>query len=710
VRPPSLPARLAGSLTLLLLASSAHAATTDRFSVVANGETVGHIIATQDGPTVDIDYAVSDNGRGPKHKEHLVLDASGTPSQWTIQGASLMGGPVSETLAWKDGVESWTSQADHGQVKAAAPRLYIGNDASPWALGLYAQLLAKAPGGTLDVLPRGRLKLEKIRRLTVGEGAQAIPVDAYVLSGVELTPELLLLDANGRLFAQLDNELVVREGYEGQSRALTELAEQLTLERLQAIQRRVAHAYDAPVRIRNVRLFDPKTEAIGQPVTLVVFRGRISTIEPSAADTAAHPDQVVIDGQGGTLVAGLHDMHAHNSLWSGPFYLAAGVTTTRDMGNVNPVLLDLTRRLDAGDVPGPHIIASGFIEGRSPYSARVGFIPDRLEEGLKDVDWYADRGYLQIKIYNSMNPDWVKPLAAEAHRLGLRTVGHVPAFTTADRMIEDGYDEITHINQLMLGWLLAPGEDTRTPLRLTAMARAADLDLTSAKVRHTIDLMKAHDTGLDTTAVIIERLMLSRAGEVADGDKPYLDHMPIGYQRFRMRSFVNFKDEAEKATYDKAFGKVMDTLALLHREGIRMWPGTDDATGFTVHRELELYNRIGMTPGEVLRVATFDCDQYLTRDQQYGSLERGKRADFFLVPGDPTKDISAVRQIRMVMKDGVIYYPSEIYAALGIRPFAPPPPLTLARPASGAIQTAAASAFSLSRNAFAADADEETPQ
>ena len=97
------------------------------------------------------------------------------------------------------------------------------------------------------------------------------------------------------------------------------------------------------------------------------------------------------------------------------------------------------------------------------------------------MHWYADRGYFQIKIYNSMNPDWVKPIADEAHALGHAVTGHVPAFTTPDRMIEDGYDEMTHINQLMLGWLLAPGEDTRTPLRLTAMARAADLDLAARR-------------------------------------------------------------------------------------------------------------------------------------------------------------------------------------------------------------------------------------
>jgi Amidohydrolase family len=684
----------------------AHATTTERFSILANGETVGHVVAIQNGQAVDIDYAVSDNGRGPKHKEHLVLNATGIPVEWSIEGNSLMGGSVSEHLTWKNGVESWVSQADKGEVNTPSPRLYIGNDASPWTVGLYAHVLAKTPGGELDVLPSGRLRLEKLRAVIVGEGPQKAQLEAYLLSGVDLTPEILLLDQHGRLFAHLSGSILVREGYEKQYQALKVLGESLTLERLQALQKKVAHAYESPIRIRNVHLFDPQTQTTGAPVSLVVFRGRITTVEPETG-APAHVDEVSIDGQGGTVVTGLHDMHSHNTLWSGPLYLAAGVTTTRDMGNENFMLLDLIKRLDAGELPGPHIIPSGFIEGRSPYSARVGFIPETLEEGLRDVHWYADRGYLQIKIYNSMNPEWVKPLAAEAHQLGLRTVGHVPAFTTPDRMIEDGYNEITHINQLMLGWLLAPGEDTRTPLRLTGLARAADLDLADAKVLHTIDLMKAHNTGLDTTAVIVERLMMSRAGQVAEGDSAYLDHVPIGYQRYRKRSFVNFKDDAEKVRYDKAFAKVLDTLALLHREGIRLWPGTDDATGFTVHRELELYAKLGMTPGEVLRVATFDCDQYLSRDQLYGSLQRGKRADFFLVPGDPSKDISAVRQIELVMKDGLIYYPKEIYAAFGIKPFGLPPPLTPASQPAGSAKTAAASAFALSRNAFGADGEDE---
>jgi hypothetical protein len=671
---------LAITLVSLSLSDGAFAQQTERFSLVAEKETVGHIVATHAARTVDIDYLVNDNGRGPKHKEHLVLDSSGFPIEWTIHGTSLMGGPVDESMTWQQGVERWTSQADSGEVPSQAPRLYIANDASPWSLGLYAGLLKRRPGGSIDALPAGTLKLQRIRQVALGSQgnphASAMELNAYVLSGIELTPAIVLLDRTDHLFAVLGGEpIVVRAGYESHSEELRALGESLTRELVEAIQKRTAHQYDEPIRIRNVHVFDPRAGSSGGLVSLVAFRGTITTIEAEPQGAPPRTDEFELDGEGGTVVAGLHDMHSHNTLWSGPFYLAAGVTTTRDMGNFNTFLLDLTKRLDEGELPGPHIIPSGFMEGRSPYSERRGLIPETLDEGLRDVHWYADRGYLQIKIYNSMNPEWVKPLAAQAHELGLRVVGHIPAFTSPDRMIEDGYDEVTHINQLMLGWLLAPGEDTRTPLRLTAMARAADLDLDSPKVRHTIELMKSHHTGLDTTAVILERLMLSRAGQIQEGDAPYLDHVPVGYQRYRKRTFVPFNSEEDKLRYTQAFAKLMQTLTLLHHEGIRLWPGTDDATGFTVHRELELYSKLGMSPSEVLRIATLDCDAYLSRDQKYGSLERGKRADLFLVSGDPTKDISAVRNIRLVMKDGVIYYPKELYESLAIKPFALPPPV-----------------------------------
>ena len=343
------------------------------------------------------------------------------------------------------------------------------------------------------------------------------------------------------------------------------------------------------------------------------------------------------------------------------------------MGNDNSFLLDLIEQINSGEIAGPRITPNGFLEGQSQYSARTGFIPTSLPEALRDVRWYADRGYFQIKIYNSMNPDWVKPIADEAHHLGMTVTGHIPAFDTPDRAIQDGYNEITHTNQLMLGWLLQPGEDTRTPLRLTAMARAATLDLSSPAVQNTVSLMKANHIVHDPTAVILERLMLSRAGTVQPGDIDYLDHMPIAYQRYHKRTFVPINNAAEDDTYRKAFAKVIDTLRMLHENGIRLLPGTDDGTGFTLHRELELYTIAGMTPAEALRAGTLLPEEYIGHASELGTIERGKVADFFLVAGDPTKDIRAIKFPRMVSKGDSIYFPSEIYQALSIKPFATPP-------------------------------------
>ncbi|WP_312597178.1 amidohydrolase family protein [Brevundimonas sp.] len=652
------------------LGATSAMAEVQRFAVISSGENVGHLFVDQVGDTVDVDYHVDNNGRGPKHKEHLVLGADGMPRLWTIEGVSLFGARVDERFEQGDGMLRWRSQADSGELPAPAPSLYIANDDSPWSLALYANVLKAAPEQSLDVTPGGRLTLTAVRSQAFGP--DALPVTLYRLTGLELQPGYVMLDDAGRMVAEFSgSQITVREGLEATAPELMRMTAALEGERIHALQTQLAHSFDAPVRIRNVRIFQPETGVLSALSSVTVFGDRIAAIVPEP-DTPTAGGDYEIDGQGGTLVPGLHDMHSHSTLQTGLFYLGAGVTSVRDMGNANGFLLNLTRDIDQGVAPGPRIVRDGMLEGRSSYSVRTGLLADTLGEALEDVRWYGQRGYRQIKIYNSLHPDWVAPVALEAHRLGMGVTGHVPAFVTPDQAIEAGYGEIAHINQLMLGWLLQPGEDSRTTLRLTAMARAADLDLDSLPVRRTLALMRVKGVALDTTAVALEVLMLSRAGEVPPSAVGYVDHMPIGYQRYRRRSFVDIDSPAVDQTYKAAFQKLLDTVKLLHDGGVQLLPGTDAGTGFTVHRELELYVKAGLTPAEALSLGTLRAEQYLGRDQSLGSIARGKLADLFLVPGDPTQDINAIRHIRMVMKGGVLYFPSEIHQALGIRPFADP--------------------------------------
>lgn len=647
----------------------------ERLVVVSNGEVVGRVIAETNGRTVNVDYMVDNNGRGPKIKERLALDAKGYPVEWAITGSSLFGADVDESYRWREGESSWTSQADSGAATAKLSPLYVGNDASPWSLGMYARALLDDPDRALDVLPSGRLELRELHGTTIGE--DQTPVTFYSLHGIGLSPQLIALDEFDRLFAEIGGRsAVIREGFETESKDLQALAREIETDRIKALQRDLAHEYEQPVRIDNVRIFDPETGEVGSPSSVLIADGRISSVDATAAD-GAEMAGVVIDGEGGTLVAGLYDMHAHNSMQSGLFYLAAGVTSTRDMGNDIALLPELRTAIESGELPGPRITPAGLIEARSPFSARIGVVAESLDEALEAVREYAEQGYFEIKTYNSMNTEWVEPIVAEARKSGLGVSGHVPAFMSPDEVISAGYDSIAHINQLMLGWLLEPDEDTRTPLRLTGMKRAVDLDLDSDKVQRTIRLMQEHGTAQDTTAIILERLMKSRAGEVQPGDAAYLDHMPIGYQRYRKRTFVPLNEPGDDAAYDAAFENLLRVIGLLHRSGIQLLIGTDDATGFSVHRELELYVLAGISPPETLALATLGAAKYLRQQDELGSIEPGKLADFILIDGDPTEDISAVRRIRLVSRGGTLYFPDEIYEGLGIRPFVGKPPLRL---------------------------------
>ena len=641
---------------------------TDSYVVIAAGEQVGYLHATRTGAQVEIDYDVDNNGRGPGNHQTLTLDENGIPLSWTIEGHSLFGDPVHETLTQSGGTLEWSSQSDSGSIAVSEPRLYIAADGSPWSAGLYVRAVLASGGDSLPVVPAGELTVEPVALDAPIEGLEDVTV--YRLTGLNLDASYVVMDEDLRLIANL-SAMTILEDYADLAPQLAELNSGFEVRHQEELQDQLAHHFDTPVVIRNVRLFDPDAGALTGPSAVTVFEGEIVGVQPDETAWIGE-DHQVIDGEGGVLVPGLHDMHAHISASTGLRYLSAGVTSVRDMGNDPEGLIRLVNRIDAGELAGPRTVRNGMLEGRSPYSVRTGIIADTLENALDAVRWYAAHGYWQVKIYNSLPGDWIAPVIAEAHAWGLGVTGHVPAFVTPDYAIETGYDDISHINQLMLGWLLQADEDTRTPIRLTGMRRAATLDLQSDEVQHTVDLMVEHGTALDTTAVTLELLMLSRSGEFPSAAAGHADHMPIGFQRNRRRAFVTIDSEETDAEYRNGFQSLLDTMKLLDERGVQLLPGTDSAYGFPALREVELYVEAGLSPARALALATLEAERYLGRDAMLGSIEIGKRADFFLIPNDPLEDISNIRAIRLVMKDGVAYLPAEIHRALGIQPFAEP--------------------------------------
>jgi len=667
---------LAASLFALVPATAF--ADTENYTVIFGSRNVGHLIADTNGATTTIDFDYKNNGRGPTMKEVLSIDAQGLPTSWTVEGTTTFGSKVSESFALKGRRATWRDSTGPGKATVSSPAIYVSQNGSPWSAGLYARALLKDADMAMPALPGGQLRLEKGETLTVAGEGGPVEVTAYTLTGNQTNPDRVLIDGKGAMFAYITPDFVIlRKGYEAQEEKLRALAAKMTTQRFEGIQQQFAHHYDGPVRIRNVRLFDPKTEKLGDPVSVLVNGRTIAAVEP--LDSPKTPGEITIDGAGGTLVAGMHEMHGHIDMDGATLNLMAGITTIRDMGNDNAVLDDLIKQIDGGVIAGPHVVRSGFLEGKSPFTANNGIVVDSEAAAVDAVRWYAARGYWQIKVYNSMNPAWVPAIVKEAHRLGMRVAGHVPAFSTADAMIEAGYDEMTHINQFMIGWVIKPGEDTRTLFRLHVLKRFPSIDLASAPVQHTIGMMVDKHIAIDPTIGIHENLTLNRDGQVPAGAVDYIDHLPIGEQRGLRQAWIDTSAPGDDKAYRDAFAKILDTVKLLNERGVLIAPGTDTGGSFTYHRELELMTKIGMTPAQVLKRATWDMAAYLGEDQSSGSIERGKRADFFLIPGDPTKDIRAIKTIAMVVKDGAVYFPSEVYPAFGIKPFTAVPRVTPAK-------------------------------
>ena len=642
-------------------------AATRNYAVVSNGERVGKLAVVTSGNSVQIDWRIDDNGRGPKMKERIELGPSGVPVRWDIEGVGWVGAPVKETYWFENGTARWKTLDDEGRATADRPPLYLPNNASPWALGIDLHVLFGAPAHRRDALPSGEIRAEQIRAVTIGNGKDAASFTAWALWGLDLSPTLVLAGKNGSFEGVVSPGVVmVDEALASRYEELSRLAQDLSADLLRRLTTAVSHRHSGPVYLTNARVFDAESGVVGEPTTVVVFGDEIVSIRRDAPP----PGATVIDCAGGTLLPGLHDEHAHSSDWSGPLHLAAGVTRTRDPGNENDVLLRLTSRIEAGEMLGPRIHRAGFLEGRTPFSARGGFVVDRLDVALEKVRWYADHGFSGIKIYNSMTPDWVKPIAAEAHRLGLRVSGHVPAFMTSERAVRDGYDEITHINQLMLSFVISEKDDTRTPFRFTALGeRLGTLDLQAEPFQRMLRLMKERGTALDPTLAIFTGLLLARPGKAPPNDAGWLDHVPAPVQRTRRQAIVDVKPE-QYGAYEASYRKLLEVMRVLHREGIRLLPGTDDVAGFALHSELEQWVQAGIPNADVLRAATLGSARWFGVDQRSGSIARGKLADLVVVDGDPTKDIAAIRKVRLVMKGGVVYYPEEIHRALGIVPFA----------------------------------------
>jgi hypothetical protein len=329
--------------------------------------------------------------------------------------------------------------------------------------------------------------------------------------------------------------------------------------------------------------------------------------------------------------------------------------------------MELTEKYDSGAVIGPHTYRSGFIDKTGPYA--TGETVDTLEEALQRVDWYADRGYLQIKLYSSIEPEWVAAIAERTHARGLRLSGHIPAFMSAEQAVRAGYDEIQHINMVFLNFLAGDREDTRQQIRFTLYGdKAGELDLDSEEVETFIALLLEHDVVIDPTAAIFETQLLHEPGKPDPTFAAVADHFPVAVRRALYNPEMELTD-ARKGPWGRSQQNANAMLKKLYESGVQLVPGSDHFPGFTIHRELELYTEAGIPNAAVLRMATLDSARIVGREEQTGTIAVGKDADLILLDGNPLEDMSAVRRVALVLKGRQLFRPDELYKAVGIEPF-----------------------------------------
>jgi imidazolonepropionase-like amidohydrolase len=660
---------------LLLLSPPLLAAETIRYVALVDGGTQAgsQVVVHGDDGVTRVDFIFKDNGRGPELKEEYELAEDGTFKRYRVTGASTFGAPVDETFTRSGDIGRWKSTSDQGEHRFSGTALYTPLGGTPQSSSVAIAALARRADGKLPLVPSGTLSARKVTSVEVANGTDQRKVELLALTGIGLTPTFVWVtgEPQPRLFAYIFPGFLqlIEDGWQANADKLERLQKDAEGEALVELQKRLAHPLAGTTLIRNSRVFDSEAAMLGEAADVVVSEGRIVSVEPAGSSKVNA--QQVIDAGGRVLLPGLYDMHAHAGRWDGGLQLAAGVTTVRDMGNDNAMLQQLITEQKAGSLLSPQVIPAGFIEGESKMSARHGFVIKNLAEAKKAVDWYADNGYPQVKIYNSFPKELLRDTAAYAHQRGLRVSGHVPAFMRAQDVVDQGYDELQHINQVLLNFFVTPETDTRTLERFYLVAEKTDgLDFDSKPVQDFIALLAQKQIVVDPTLATFEFLH-QREGQLSPIVADVAEHLPPDVQRSRRAAEMNIPDDATGARYKRSFDKLVEFVGRMHRAGVPLVAGTDELPGFTLQRELELYVQAGLTPAQTLQVATWNGAKYSGTLADSGSVSVGKQADLILVDGDPTRNIADIRKVALVIQRDKAYYPSEIHQALGIEPFAP---------------------------------------
>lgn len=599
--------------------------------------------------------------------EVMTLGPDGLPTAITIRGVT-PSGDAAESFAIRDGKAVWKATADSGEVPAQPAFYYATGGTNMANIPLLAELVEAGPQG-VALYPSGRATLEKGGTLEIKSPDGPKTVQLAWVRGLAPSPVAFWLDSDGKYFGEASFISTLPAGYEGNIRAMLDFQDAETAK----VVRDIAHRFRnddarAPVLFDNVRLFDADNGRFLANQAVLASGGRI--VQVGAAGSIAAPAGArTIDGAGKTLVPGLWDSHLHiGDDWNVLANLATGITSFRSPGTDIDRALDATRRWRSGDLLMGEPFVAHIIDQKHPLAAQGAEVVTSPDEAIAAVRRMKDAGLWGVKFYTSMNPAWIAPAAAEAHRLGLQVLGHVPATMRPLDAVKAGYDELTHINFVAMQAMPQEVVDAaNTAQRFEGPARYfKDDDLNGPEMRSFIAELARRKIVVDPTLVIFEGQFTSEGGVPQPAYASYMGIMSPTYDRYFKSGGYPLMEGYTRDDFRKSYRKMVDLVGALHKAGVTIVAGTD-GQGIELLREIELYKEAGMTNAEALQTATIIPARRVGGDvaKRTGSIAVGKEADMVLVDGDVSSDLGALRRVDVVVSDGYVMDGDALRQAAG---------------------------------------------
>jgi imidazolonepropionase-like amidohydrolase len=629
-------------------------------------------IITHDGDTLTLksDFAFTDRGTNVPLTATLRASADYTPLSFVIKGSTSRISTI-DTDVEINGANATIRQGSNTRTLAVPHDFFTIAGYAPVAMQMALIRYWRTHGSAaqLATLPAGEVSIQDRGAETIALDGRSLQVERYSIHGLIWGLETLWLDNDSNVVAlvstdaEFDHFEAVREEYEPALAKFVASAARDEMAALTELSKQMPGRRTGTFAFTGATLIDGTGAPPVANATVVTRDGKILAAG-STNKVKVPADAQRIDVSGKYIIPGLWDMHAHyEQVEWGPIYLAAGVTTVRDVGNEFDFITAVRDAVNSGNALGPHMLLAGIVDGDGPHALGIGRVNSPADAQMW-VQRYHDANFQQIKIYSFMTSDNVRAVCTDAHKLGMTVTGHIPIGMTAYDGVNDGMDQINHIHYV-LDMLMPANVDMAKLERPDRLKMMASLDVNSPEGKKAVAFLKQHNTVIDPTMALME-FANRPANEAAGQMEPGIDHVAPELRQQLVNGGMppELAAEAQKLTQIQ-----LSIIGALHRAGVRIVAGTDQTVpGYSLYRELELYVDAGFTPMEALQAATIVPARAMNVVRDSGSIEAGKRADLDILDANPLENIHNLRGVRSVVANGVLYESAPLWQSVGFKP------------------------------------------